>query len=381
MRVRLVTAVALAGLVLVAACQPAKKAPRPSAQSCGAEGSGPTPALATTPPAPTLTGSVSVSGLTNPWDLAFTPDGTMIFTERTGRICALVNGVPITLTTLPDVVVGGEGGLLGLAIDPDFASTRFIYACFSSNASGGNDNRVARWTVDASYSSLSNRVDIITGMPHATFHDGCRPRFKPGTSHLWITTGDAGVGTNPQNVNSLGGKVLRVDRNGSPIAGNLSGRVLTRGHRNVQGLAFRANGEAYSVEHGPDIDDEVNLLAAGANYGWNPIPGYNQSVPMTASGATSAVWSSGSPTIAPSGATFVNGSQWEGWNGALILAVLKAQRLQVFVERGGNLDFGTPTVVPTGVRLRSAVQGPDGNLYIATDVGGGGGAIWKVVPT
>jgi glucose/arabinose dehydrogenase len=97
-------------------------------------------------------------------------------------------------------------------------------------------------------------------------------------------------------------------------------------------------------------------------------------------GAIPAKWSSGIPTIAPSGATFVNGPQWEAWNGALVVAVLKAMRLQVFLDQGGSLDFAAPAVIPMGVRLRSAVQGPDGNLYLSTDVGGGG-AIWKVVPT
>lgn len=360
MRARLVTVVTVALLVALAACQPVKKVPPGS------------PALAID--------DRFVTGLSNPWDIAFAPGdvNTMFFTQRHGPISVKRGAAaPVQLLPAPPgSAPSGEGGVMGIAVDPDFATNRLLYVCYTHTA----DNRVVPFTVNSTFTEVEAETPIVTGIPKNAFHDGCRPRFKPGTAELWVTTGDAGGGTNPQDVNSLGGKVLRVDRNGNPIAGNLSGRVLTRGHRNVQGLAFRENGEAYSVEHGPNIDDEINLLTPGANYGWNPVPGYDQSVPMTASGATPAVWSSGSPTIAPSGATFVSGPQWKGWNGALVVAVLKAQRLQVFLERGGNLDFASPAIVSTGVRLRSVVQGPDGNLYVATDVGGGGGAIWKVFP-
>ncbi len=354
----------VAGLVALAACQPVKKTPP----------GGPTLEIDTT----------FVTGLSNPWDIAFVPGdaGTMFFTQRDGPISVKRGAAPPTqlLANPSGSAPAGEGGVMGIAVHPDFATNRFVYVCYTH----ADDNRVVRFLVDDGFTTLGSPTDIVTGIPKNVFHDGCRIRFGPD-GQLWITTGDAGMGTNPQNLSSLGGKVLRVNpADGTPAPGNpaLGGdpRVYTYGHRNPQGIAFRANGEVYTTEHGPDRDDEVNLLVAGANYGWNPVPGYNQGVPMTAAGATPAVWSSGSPTIAPSGATFVTGPQWESWNDALVVAVLKAQRLQVFPERGGTLDFANPTVVPMGVRLRSAVQGPDGSLYLATDVGAGGGAIWRVVP-
>jgi aldose sugar dehydrogenase len=189
--------------------------------------------------------------------------------------------------------------------------------------------------------------------------------------------------------------VLRIDRDGNGLPGNpgvdtpasgLDPRIYTYGHRNPQGLAFRSNGQAYSVEHGPDRDDEVNLLVAGGNYGWDPVPDYNQAVPMTDTtkypDARPAVWTSGVTTIAPSGATFLSGAQWEGWDGGLAIAVLKNMHLRVLLLNAQGVLLGERGGLANGVRLRSAVQGPDGNLYIATDANAlTGGAIWKVTPS
>jgi glucose/arabinose dehydrogenase len=361
----LLTTTVVTALVLVAACHPAKKKPPP-------------PGIPTDPPALAIDRNF-VTGLSNPWDVAFVPGdaGTMFFTERHGPIkVKRSGGTPVQLLPAPpDSQPGGEGGVMGIAVHPAFGSSsnRFLYVCYTT----ASDNRVVRFTVNASFTApLINPVNLVTGMAKAGNHNGCRVRFGPD-GKLWITMGDAGNASLARNPTSLNGKVLRVEpstgaaASGNPIAGN---RLWTLGHRNPQGLAFRANGEAYGVEHGPNTDDEVNLLVKGADYGWNGST-------MTAPGATPAVWSSGSPTIAPSGATFVYGAQWKEWHGALAIAVLKAQRLQVFVERGGQLQWGSPTIVSTEVRLRSAVQGPDGNLYVATDVGSGGGAIWRIVPT
>jgi glucose/arabinose dehydrogenase len=332
-----------------------------------------------------------VTGLSNPWDVGFAADGTMFFTQRSGAISVrLTNGTVRELDSPDDVVVGGEGGMLGLAVDPQFATNSRIYTCFSSNAGGANDNRVVRWEVNDTFDGLENRADIVTGQPWSTFHDGCRPRFGPD-GFLYVTTGDAGVGTAPQSGSSLGGKVLRVDTDGVAAAGNdppagFDTRIFNYGHRNVQGIAFRSSDSlGVSVEHGPTRDDEVNRVVRG-NFGWDPVPGYNQTVPMTDTtkfpNAVRAIWSSGSPTNAPSGATFLAGAQWKAWDGALAVAVLKDRQLRLlFVDGNGVLtkqslaDLGANTP-----RLRSAVQGPDGNLYLATDVGAGAGAIWKVTP-
>ncbi|MCZ7525907.1 MAG: PQQ-dependent sugar dehydrogenase [Acidimicrobiia bacterium] len=302
----------------------------------------------------------------------------MIFTERPGRISArLGDGTVRQLAGGPTDVrsTGGEGGLLGLALHPAFGFlNRWVYACFASTA---GDVRVARWSLDPAFTTLSGRVDVVTGMPHNAAsdgrHSGCRPRFGPD-GFLWIGTGDAATGGVAQDLGSPGGKVLRVDAEGNPAPGNPfpGSRVYTYGHRNVQGLAFQpGTGRAYSVEHGPTRDDEVNLLVAGADYGWAPPPGgYDESVPMTRPGATGAVWSSGSRTLATSGGTFLDGPQWKAWDGALVVACLKSRQVVLFVPNflGG---FSAPQTILTGYgRLRTPVQGPDGSLYVTTSDSG-----------
>jgi glucose/arabinose dehydrogenase len=351
-------------------------------------------------PAPTtLAVSTAVGGLDRPWDLGFLPNGRIVFTERVGRVNLWDGTAKRVLGTPADIRATGEGGMLGLAVDPNFSSNRFVYTCFNSTAL---DVRVVRWKINSAGTALTARTDLVTGIPANSSgrHSGCRPRFGPD-GYLWIGTGDAAMGINPQSPTSLGGKVLRVDRNGAPAAGNpgvtnpgspLDDRIYTYGHRNVQGLAFRADGAAFSVEHGTGCDDEINLLVAGGNYGWDPAvngnpSGYDESKPMTDlvkfPNAVRAAWSSGCPTIAPSGATFLSGSKWAGWDGAMAVAVLKDHRLQVFYFDGtqGNRLTDVYNVISDQGRLRSAVQGPDGNLYIATDTGLPNGKILKVVPT
>jgi glucose/arabinose dehydrogenase len=340
-------------------------------------------------PAPRITVSVVTSGLDHPWDLAFAP-GEMYFTERVGRINLWISGQRRVLATPPDVVARGEGGMMGIAVDPAFATNRRIYTCFLSSASGSLDVRVVRWQVNAARTALGGRADILTGIPANSTgrHSGCRIRFGPD-GVLWVGTGDAAMGTNPQSPTSLGGKVLRITTTGAAASGNAGApfrpEIYTYGHRNVQGLAFAANGIAYSIEHGPDRDDEVNRLVRGGNYGWDPVPGYNESVPMTDRtkfpNARVALWSSGTPTIAPSGGTILSGSRWSGWNGALAMAVLKGQQLRVlgFTANGLALEAQWTAITNRG-RLRSAVQGTNGRLYIATDAGGGAGAVLRVIP-
>ncbi len=212
---------------------------------------------------------------------------------------------------------------------------------------------------------------------------------------LYIGTGDAAEGTNPQRKSSLGGKVLRVYSNGSiprtnPFysRGGNARYVWNYGHRNIQGLAVRpSTGHLYTAEHGPDRDDEVNLVRKGANYGWNPVPGYNESVPMTDRRkyprAVRAVWRSGTPTVATSGLTFLSGSRWETWNGALAVAELKEQTVRLlFLDRAGTV---TSTRLMPGAdrfgRIRTVQQGPDGLLYLTTSNGNGQDKIIRVTPS
>lgn len=353
---------------------------------------------------PSLRAEPIVTGYDHIWDVAFLPSGEMLFTERKGAVHIMHNGQARKLLDIPDVAAKGEGGLMGIEVDPEFANNRFIYTCFNSNKNApppgavgvwsGLDVRVVRWKLSADATTLTDRVDIVEGMPAIASgrHSGCRAKFGPD-GYLYIGTGDAASGNAGIHHKSLGGKVLRVDRDGKPVAGNLEGdfdpRIFSFGHRNVQGIAFfdtpQSGALGITVEHGSTVDDEVNLLIPG-NFGWAHPPGsYTETnVPMTDKtnypDAIDAIWSSGSPTIAPSGATFLRGSQWKAWEGSLVMAVLKGKHLKVLTLNEKNQVIGTEDLFNQQFgRLRTAVLGADGNLYITTD-NGGNDVVIRVTP-
>lgn len=326
---------------------------------------------------------VVTKGLEHPWDIAFLPSGEALYVEREGRVGLLKDGKTTPVASIADVSAVGEGGLLGMTVDPAFAESRSIYTCYNTTA---NDMKVVRWKLSQDQKTLTDRKDIITGIPSnvTTFpgrHSGCRLAFGPD-NNLWVGTGDVAMGDTSIRPYNLGGKVLRVDREGKAVAGNIEGdfdkRIFSYGHRNVQGLAFfpaEKNGVlGLSIEHGSSMDDEVNELKKG-NFGWAPpAQGYDESVPMTDKQrfpeAIEAIWSSGNPTQAPSGGTILHGNQWKGWNGALAMAVLKDRHLKILRLDGQNKVTKEERVLVTEYgRLRTAVQGSDGNLYITTDNG------------
>jgi len=343
--------------------------------------------------APELNKKVMIDKLANVWDLAFLPDDTLLFTERSGTISKLVDGQRIFLATVPNVYARGEGGLLGLTVDRNFVNNRFIYACYNTP----QDIRVSRWKVSDNAASLSEKTDIVTGLPVNTTtspgrHSGCRIRFG-ADSNLWIGTGDVAQSANPQSHKSLGGKILRVDRDGKPAPDNLGGdfdpRIYSYGHRNTQGLAMleipRLGVYGYSVEHGPDSHDEINALVKG-NFGWDPVPApYTESVPMTDQSkypeAIGALWDSGNSTIAPSGMTFIKGSNWKGFNGRLAMAVLKGKQIRLLeIDATGKLKSEQVLFDGEFGRIRSVVMGPNDDLYFSTDNGAGQDKIVKVSP-
>ncbi len=279
------------------------------------------------------------------------------------------------------VWVSGETGLMSMALDPD---RRMLWACHGAMAASGPEVRVTRWRVNRSWRRLTHRRVVLTGLPSSSGrHGGCRLLLDRNGSGLLVGTGDAAVGTNPRDLDSLGGKVLRIDRNtgaampDNPFAGATTARrfVLTYGHRNVQGLAQRDDGSLWSVEHGSDRDDEVNLLVPGGDYGWNPVPGYDESVPMTDPSLPGeqqeAAWSSGVPTIATSGATWVHGKQWGALEGTLAVAALKGSELIFlrFDASGQVRSLRRPSSMQRFGRLRSVTSAANGDLFVTTDNG------------
>jgi glucose/arabinose dehydrogenase len=330
---------------------------------------------ATPPPpaAPKVTDQVVQAGLVTPWDIAFTPDGRMLVTERGGTVQVFESGASAArkLLTLgvSNVVQSGESGLMGIAVDPSFATNSFVYVCATRNdpPAGGTVNQVLRYTLAGTTWTLDGYV-IRTGMRYGGIHDGCRIRFD-ATRHLWITMGETGTSALAQDPSSLNGKILRVNPDGSipadnPIITGAAGRtaVYAWGNRNPQGIAFTAGGDVFEVEHGENDDDEINFIQSGANYGW---PTFHQSG-GAARGMRDPIWSSGSVTFATSGAAFAVGSSWGTWSGSLFVAALKDESLRRF------------TVTPTAAtqqdllfkgkygRLRGVTLGPDGALYLTT---------------
>jgi aldose sugar dehydrogenase len=293
------------------------------------------------------------------------------------------------------VRVAGETGLMSLAIDPGFAKNRRFYTCQGGFTRGGADVRVKVWKLNGKATKVKGVRKLIGGFPATSGrHGGCRLLILKDGSML-VGTGDAAVGTNPRNLRSLGGKTLRLNRfNGKPWPSNpfikakskAQRYVHTYGHRNVQGLAQRADGSLWSVEHGSYRDDEVNKLRNGGDYGWNPVPGYDESVPMTDQSLPGrqieARWSSGEPTIATSGASFVAGKKWGAYNGTLAVASLAGSRLLFmrFDQAGRLRSVKVPPQLRQYGRLRSVTSAPNGDLLVTTSNGDGSDAVLRVSP-
>ena len=335
-----------------------------------------------------------VSGLSIPWGIAFAPDGTMLFTERAGRLSVrLADGTVRKVTAdLSDLRVATEIGFMAIVVDPGFATNRRFYTCQGHT---GNKVQVIAWTMNAEYTVATRVVDpLVDGIPGGgSRHSGCRLRFGPD-DYLWIATGDATTGSAPQSLANLGGKVLRVVAStGAGAPGNRfsapnSPLIYTYGHRNPQGLALRpGGGQMWLVEHGPAFDDEINLLTAGGNYGWDPVPGYSESTPMTDlekfPSAIEAKWSSGNTTLVASGGIFLEGAWWGPRDGRLAVASLKDKTLRVleFSPSGDLLSEISVSKLKTAYgRLRTPMMGPDDALYVSTSEGNGADKILRVSP-
>ncbi|MCQ4121182.1 PQQ-dependent sugar dehydrogenase [Rhodococcus tibetensis] len=286
-----------------------------------------------------------------PWGIALLPDGGAVIAERdSGTIRRLQpNGDVSEVGEVPDVAARGESGLLGLAVSPTYTSDQTIFAYLTT----GEDNRVVAVRYDGH--SLGEPVPILTGIPAGSIHDGGRIAFGPD-GKLYVTTGEAGDRPLAQDLTSLGGKILRINPDGTiPPDNPMSGSpVWSSGHRNVQGITWDDAGRLWATEFGANTWDEVNLIRPGANYGWPEVEGQAGEADFV---DPVVQW----PTdeASPSGVAFLDGSLW--------VAALRGERLWR-IPVGGDGSLGEPQSLFAGEygRLRTVVATPDGALWFST---------------
>ncbi|MEO6511502.1 MAG: PQQ-dependent sugar dehydrogenase [Nocardioides sp.] len=300
---------------------------------------------------------VLVTGLEVPWGLAFLPDGDAIVGEReTGRIYQVPakGGSKTLVATVPGVVPGGEGGLLGIALDPLFIHSghSFVYAYLTAES----DNRVVRFHLDPDGSGIYDVQVILDGLAKESFHDGGALAFGPD-GQLYVGVGDAGVPDRAQDPASLNGKILRMTTTGqpplSPANPDPDSLVWSMGHRNVQGIAWDSKGRMYATEFGQNTFDEVNRIEPGKNYGWPVVEGLGDDPEST--GYTNPIVTWSTDEASPSGIAIAGDTAYVG--------ALAGQRLWRVPLSGGD-----PESVLEGQygRLRNVQLAPDGSIWITT---------------
>jgi glucose/arabinose dehydrogenase len=323
----------------------------------------PTPtATETASPSPTETASATptatprvptrrtvATGLDVPWGIAFLPDGDALVAERTtGKILRIAanGGDPRAVMTVPGVAASGEGGLLGLAVSPQYSRDKLVYAYLTAAA----DNRIVRFR-------LGGRVrNVVTGLQKAGIHNGGRIAFGPD-GKLYAGVGDAGNTANAQDRGARNGKILRMNPNGSVPSGNPFGDSLvwTWGHRNVQGLAWDRSGRLWASEFGQNTRDEVNLIRRGRNYGWPDVEGTGS----TQGGRfTNPLVTWGTSEASPSGAAIIGSN--------LYVAALQGECVWRVPLRGASAGKPTRMLAGRYGRIRTVVAAPDGSLWVAT---------------
>ena len=334
-----------------------------------------------------------VSNLEVPWSIVWAPDGRMIFTERPGRVRVFQNGKLQTqpLFVVPDVDTGGETGLMSVALHPQFQSNRFIYLSYGYT-SNGEFVRVVRYRDTPN--GFTDRKVIIENIPSAQFHAGCRLRFGPD-GKLYITTGDATDRNLAQQLNSIAGKILRLNDDGTipsdnPFVGRTDARaeIFAYGSRNAQGIDFQPGSNLlFLTEHGPSgFDgpgggDEVNIIERGKNYGW-PVIHHRQ----TRAGMEAPLLEY-TPACAPASGAFYRGRALARFTGDFFFGCLRGEGLQRVVLDGRRVVNNVRLFRGAYGRIREVAEGPDGALYFSTSNRDGRGSpaadddrIMRVVP-
>ncbi len=326
--------------------------------------------------------SAIVSNLNFPWEILWGPDNNIWMTERGGKISRInpTTGTVTPLLTISGVHVNGEGGLLGMVLHPAFSVTPHVFVVYNYQG-GGNKEKVVRYTYNGT--ALTSPLTIVDNIEASSNHNGSRLLISPDLK-LFITTGDASNTSLPQNTSSVNGKILRVNLDGTvpsdnPVAGN---PYWSFGHRNPQGLVF-ANGKLYSTEHGPNNDDEINIIEKGKNYGWPNVEGFcntsgEQSF-CTANNAKEPLqnWT---PTAAVAGLDYYNSDLIPQWKNSLLMAALKNSRLYQM-----KLNAAFTSITQTNEyftndygRMRDICISPAGKVYICTSNGGNSDKIIEI---
>lgn len=299
--------------------------------------------------------TIVASNLKVPWEVAFLPTGEILVTERAGRLLKIDKDTK-TIKTIEEVRHQGEGGLLGMALHPNFKNNNFIYLYYTTTINNQVSNTVERYILKNDI--LTDKKVLINNIKGSNNHDGGRMAFGPD-GYLYIATGDAEDSSLAQDKISLNGKILRVDADGNIPADNPFGNeVYSLGHRNPQGLSWDNSKNLWISEHGPSGlqtgNDEINLITKGGNYGWPTIKGT-----QTATGLITPVLESGkSDTWAPSGMAFYDGSLY--FSGLRGSALYKAK-----IKSSNQLELTTHFKQQYG-RIRAVILGPDNFLYITT---------------
>lgn len=335
---------------------------------------------------PSSAGELSVetvaSGLENPWGLTFLPDGRMLVTERPGRLRLVEKDGKLSrpINGVPSVAARGQGGLLGIALDPAFAQNRLVYFSFSEPRGGGNGTSVARGRLNEQGAALTGVEVIFRQMPaiNSNLHFGSRLVFDR-TGALFVTVGERFTQRDQaQNPANHLGKIIRIRPDGgtppdNPKKDGWAPEIWSIGHRNVQGAALHPDtGQLWTAEHGARGGDEVNTPKAGLNYGW-PIITYGVDYSGAKIGEGTAkpgmeqplfYWD---PSIAPSGAAFYTGSVWPAWKNSFFVGALAGQMLVRLSTEGEKVTGEERLLSNIGERIRDVIQGPDGFLYLLSD--------------
>jgi aldose sugar dehydrogenase len=334
-------------------------------------------------PDATIKDAVLTQGLSYPWEILWGPNNKLWITERSGKISSVdpSTGAVAPLFTISDAVSQGEGGLLGMALHPDFSTTPEVFVAYNYSKNGVYTEKIVKFTYNGT--TLSNPVTLLDNIPAANIHNGCRLAIS-ADKKLYISTGDAGVGNRAQDRNSPAGKILRINLDGTiPTDNPTPGSPLwSFGHRNPQGLVF-VNSTLYSSEHGASNDDEINIIQKNRNFGWPTVEGLCGTSETSFCGTNSVAepiytWS---PTIAPSGMDYYNSDAIPQWKNSLLLAVLKDSKLlQLKLNSAGDkIDAVNVFYKSTYGRMRDVCVAPDGKVYVITS-NGTNDKIIKVTP-